>query len=92
MRVKIAELLGSGQQNATPLRQLEKLTGFDGRMVRSMIASERLHGVPILSDNANGYYLPADEDERARFVRSMRHRAREIMRAADAVERGVREV
>lgn len=89
--MKIAELLSCGQRNATPLRQLEKLTGCDGRTVRMMIASERLHGVPILSDNATGYYLPANEDEKENFVCSMRHRAREIMRAADAVERSTYE-
>lgn len=50
-----------------------------------MIAAERLHGVPVLSDNSSGYFLPGDEIERAQFVRSMRHRAGEILRVADAV-------
>jgi hypothetical protein len=52
-----------------------------------MISAERRAGAAILSDNATGYYLPADEEEKARFVRSMRHRAKEILCAADAVER-----
>ena len=52
-----------------------------------MIAAERRTGVAILSDNLTGYYLPANEEEKARFVRSMRHRAKEILLAADAVER-----
>lgn len=52
-----------------------------------MIAAERRAGAAILSDNQTGYYLPANEEEKARFVRSMRHRAKEILCAADAVEK-----
>jgi hypothetical protein len=63
------------------------MTGLDGRTIRAMIATERRAGIAVLSDNATGYYLPANEEEKARFVRSMRHRAKEILLAADAVER-----
>ena len=76
-----------GQENAVPLRNLESMTGLDGRTIRAMIATERRAGIAVLSDNATGYYLPANEEEKARFVRSMRHRAKEILLAADAVER-----
>ena len=85
---KIVDLLSYGQENAVPRRHLEKLTGLDGRTVRLMIERERREGVPILADNATGYYLPATEHERAACVRSMRHRAVEIMRTARAIERG----
>lgn len=83
----IANLLNYGQNGAIPLGHLCTITGLDSRTVRQMIASERLHGVPILSDNVSGYFLPANDGEREQFVRSMRHRAKEIMRAADAVEK-----
>lgn len=82
----IAELLGTGQSSAIPLRALVSVTGLDGRAVRRLIQAERLHGAPILSDNQTGYYLPADEAERAAFVRSMQGRAREIRRVARAIE------
>ena len=85
--MKIADLLRYGQANAVPLRDLAGITGLDGRVVRAMIAAERRAGAAILSDNMTGYYLPANEEEKARFVRSMRHRAKEILCAADAVER-----
>ena len=85
---KISDLLSYGQENATPRRELERLTGLDGRAVRLLIERERRKGVPILADNATGYYLPATEHERAACVRSMRHRAEEIMRTAQAIERG----
>ena len=87
---KIADLLSYGQENAVPRRHLEKLTGLDGRTVRLMIERERREGVPILADNATGYYLPATEHERAACVRSMRHRAGEIMKSARAIERAER--
>ena len=84
---KIADLLSYGQENAIPRRHLEKLTGLDGRTVRLMIERERHEGVPILADNVTGYYLPATEHERAACVRSIRHRAGEIMKSARAIER-----
>ena len=52
-----------------------------------MIQAEQLRGIPILSNNQDGYFLPGDEAERADFVRSMRHRADEIHRVAEAVEK-----
>lgn len=85
---KVSDLLGRGQENAVSRRHLEKLTELDGRTVRRMIERERREGVPILADNATGYYLPATEHEKAACVRSMRHRAGEIMKTARAIERG----
>lgn len=85
--MKIADLLRYGQANAVPLRDLAGIIGLDGRTVRAMISAERRAGAAILSNNQTGYYLPANEEEKARFVRSMRHRAKEILCAADAVER-----
>jgi hypothetical protein len=70
------------------MRDLVSLTGLDARTVRVMIQAERLAGAPILSDNKRGYFLPGDDEERREFVRSMRHRAEAILRAAEAVERG----
>ena len=88
--MKIADLLRYEQANAVPLRDLAGITGLDGRTVRAMISAERRAGAAILSNNQTGYYLPANEEEKARFVRSMRHRAKEILCAADAVERSQR--
>lgn len=85
---QIVDLLPRGQANAVPLRSLVSMTGIDGRKIRLMIARERMEGVPIVSDNANGYFIAENQTERETFCRSMRHRAQEIMRAADAVEKG----
>lgn len=85
-QIKISAFLSHGQENAIPRRELEKLTGMDGRTVRLMIEQERRAGTPICTNNLTGYYLPATEEERTACVRSMRHRAGEIMKTARAIE------
>lgn len=84
----ISKLLLEGAQNGLHLHDLVRITGWTEREVRQQIHHERRGGAPILSDNLNGYFLPADEQERAACVRSLRHRAKEILAAADAIERG----
>ena len=78
-------LVGAGQ--GLHLRDLVRITHLSEREVRQMIQAERLRGIPILSNNQDGYFLPGNEAERDAFVRSMRHRADEIHRAAEAVEK-----
>lgn len=85
----ISRLLLHGQANALPRRELEALTGLDGRTVRLLIEQERRAGVPVLSDNSRGYFLPQDAQETVACVRSLRHRAGEILRTAAAIERTV---
>lgn len=83
---RISSFLCRGRENAVPLQQLQKWTGLDGRVIRQRIAAERFKGIPILSDNQTGYFLPATEEERKRCVCSMKHRAKEIYKAAQAIE------
>lgn len=89
--MKVSDLLSCGQANSIPLRQLMIMTGVDGRTIREKIAAERMSGIPILSDNKTGYFLPANEKEKERFVQNMKHRAKEIERAAKAVEKSTYE-
>lgn len=86
-RQRISDLLGHGQSAAVPLRHLKELSCLPGREVRRMIQSERLRGIPILSDNISGYYLAADVQEQETFIRSMRGWAAEIAAVAAAVEK-----
>lgn len=88
---RIADFLHCGVENAISRRDLMSLTGLRDRELRRMIETERRRGIPILSDNANGYFLPGDEVERERCVKSLRRRAREIEKTADAIERTVRD-
>lgn len=86
----IENLLLHGAENALTISDLHRLTGVNKRAIRAEIQRERLRGVPILSDNSSGYFLPANDQERKQCVRSLRHRAGEIFRTAAAIERGGR--
>lgn len=82
---KVERLLSHGAENAVPLQHLVKLTDEDPRQVRQQIHAARLQGIPILSDNKSGYFLPETQDDVDNFVRSMLHRAYEIARVANTV-------
>ena len=82
----ISRFLLFGRQNAVPLQQLVKLSGLDNRTARRLIEIERRTGTAICSNNQTGYYLAADAAELGRFVRSMQHRAGEIMKTAQALD------
>ncbi len=86
----ITEFLKPGADNGIHLVELMLLTGADGRTVRKAIESERRRGVPILSDNKSGYFLPTCQTDIDLFIRSMRRRAGEISLTAAAVESGGR--
>lgn len=86
----VADFLTVGEENAVTLQSLKSVMHLDGRSVRQMIQQERLQGVPILSSNTaktGGYYIAATQAEVHRFTRSMRKRAQEILRTAEAVEK-----
>lgn len=85
--VHIADLLSHGAENGVGLRDLVSMTGLSEREVRQMIQRERLDGVPVLSDNLSGYFLPGNTNEIVQCVSSLRHRANEILRSADAIEK-----
>ena len=81
MKVDVAGLLKAGPLT---LRDLSRLTGLDGRSVRREIERERRAGAPIVSEAGRGYWMGSPVEVR-RFVRSMRRRASEIIRTAEAV-------
>lgn len=83
----ISNYLSYGAEHGVGLRDLVHITGLPDRVVRQMIQAERLDGVPILSDNASGYFLPGNKEEVGRCVASLRHRANEIFKTANAIEK-----
>lgn len=85
----ILGLLHTGQGNAVSLRDLCNVTGWSGRRVRLIIHKARRDGIPILSDNENGYFLPGDLSEVRHFCASMFRRGREIEDTARAVRKAV---
>lgn len=85
-KLQISEMLPHGRGNALKMRELKELFSKDSRAIRLLIQRERRH-VPIISDNASGYWVSNNETEIRQFTRSMRHRARQIWRTAENVER-----
>lgn len=88
-QIGIAALLLHGEANALTLEVLETLTGLDRRLIRRKVQLERQAGACICVNNRDGYFLAENETERARCVASMRRRAAEVYRTADAIERAV---
>ena len=84
-QLKISGLLSRGAENAIPLRDLQAVTGLDGRVIRRMVEEERRAGVELLA-NTHGFYMADSPTEVAAFVKQMRGRAHEILKTAAAVE------
>lgn len=82
----ISRFLMAGKENGIHLRDLVRITGWTEREVRRQIHIERRRGVPIVSDCKSGYFFPGSPQEREHCIRSMRHRASEILAAARAIE------
>lgn len=85
-QVEISGYLHAGEENALPMKELKRLTGLTSREVRQCIQIERLRAVPIVAAPRGGYFLANTGPELSRFVRSMRHRAGEILKVASALE------
>lgn len=85
--MKISDLLSHGAENGVGLRHLVHITNLSEREIRAAIQRERLNGAPILSNNRDGYFLPGNEAEVSYCVRSLKHRANEILKTADSIEK-----
>ncbi len=82
----VSNFLGVGESSALTARHLKDILHCDSRTLRRLIEQERQQGIPILSNNQTGYFLAGNNSEIERFVRSMRHRADEIIKTASAIE------
>ena len=82
---QISDYLLRGSVHAVPLRELERLTGLAGRVIRRKIQQERKDGSCICVNNVDGYFLAGDETEREACARSMFERAREVAATAAAI-------
>ena len=84
--LSISDLLHTGAENGTTLRELVALTGMNERVVRLKIQQERKAGKLILSNSRDGYFLSERPENVQRFARSMSRRAAEIANIARAAE------
>ena len=86
MQAILLECLHFGAEHAMTTRDLTNATGFSGRLIRRMFHEMRLSGVPLVSDTASGCWLSSIPSELRHCSRSLRHRARETVLAADALD------
>ena len=85
----IADYLGRDRESARKGRELCAALHLDSRTLRQRIELERRNGAAIVADNRSGYWLTDDPAEAQAFVRSMRRRAHEILKTAQAVEKSM---
>lgn len=86
-QVQIEKYLLCGADNALSIRTLTELTGLVPRAITAAVQDARRRGVPVLSSaSPGGYFLAANEDERQRNLRSLRHRKAEIAWTVFALE------
>ena len=90
--LSISDLLHTGAENGTTLRELVAVTGLNERVVRLKIQQERKAGKLILSNNRDGYFLPERPEDVKRFARSMSRRAAEISTIARAAEAALADI
>ena len=74
----IERYLLHGHDNALSVEALRIVTGLHPRKITQAVQDARRRGVAVLSSShPGGYYLAETEDEKQRFVFSLRHRAKE---------------
>ena len=87
---QVSDFRLTGAENALDSRTLAAMMGIDRRTVTQRIEHERRAGAPICAavDGVNrGYYLAADADELARYVRALDRRISEVKKTHAASRR-----
>lgn len=87
---QVSDYLLNGAENALDAKTLAAAMEIDRRTVTQRIEHERRAGAPICAavDGVNrGYYLAADADELARYVRALDRRISEVKKTHAACRR-----
>lgn len=92
--MNLLDYIPTGAENAIDTKTLLQDSGL--RSVRALRKEihrlrERGHIICASTDPPTGYYIAADRQEAARFVRSMEGRRREIGRAIKAAKKYIEE-
>lgn len=91
----IAGMLPRGSENAITTVELLRRTGYAcKRQLTKVIQAERKAGAMIASrtDGQGGYFQPATKEELERYIRSMDHRARQIMVTIATARKALKEL
>lgn len=85
----ITDFIPKGEQNAITARELAALLHCHWRDVTRSINYLRQHD-DVICSCARGYFLPVEETEVQRFVRTMKSRQRQIRLATVSAEKRLR--
>ena len=78
---------GRKHQNPVLSRDLEKRAGVTGVKIREIIHRARTEwNMPICAES-KGYFMPDNKLEADRTIRSLRSRAKQLIEAADGIEK-----
>ena len=84
---QVCDYLLTGAENALDAKTLARLLECDRRSVTQRIERERRRGMPIcaaVDGESRGYFLAADADELARYVRALDRRISEVKKTRNA--------
>lgn len=86
--MKVKDYLSYGRENAVNSKELAEVMGFRSvRELQKQIERERSAGAVILSDPCGaGYYLSKDPAELTRFIRTLKNRANNTLKAARSAQ------
>lgn len=83
----IIDFIPVGKNNAITGKELQNITGLDGRSVKQQIANARIRGAVICASlNGGGYFIPSCPSEATEYVRTEQCRinsAKEALKAAE---------
>lgn len=76
----VYEILFTGEEFAQTGRELSAKLGVTQRQLTAMIERERRQGFPICANTRGkyGYFIPADKEQMQSYLRSLKHREKEL--------------
>lgn len=74
----IMDLLPEGRENAVSTKTLMSVFNCSERVLRAMVAAERIKGAVICSAPSGGYFRPGNREELLEFYRVLEGQAKSI--------------
>ena len=91
LTAELLAVIGTGEENATTSKQIQKAFGVSQRELRRIVESCRKKGVYILASDS-GYFFPENDDELRRFIRRENNRVKNQCVALAPLKRLLKEI
>jgi hypothetical protein len=82
---KVLRLLGKGKQNAKISKEIQLVTGFTDKKIRTLVAEMSLYGIDVGS-GSRGFYIMMTDEEYEEVYLNFKSRAYGNLRRAKAVK------